>query len=543
MKLAERAKSKGGDIRASVHNFAPRAKRFFKKHGLFIGGCALALAAAIVLTAIFVNHNKNIDPIDDHVIVDASGPAPEHTAMPTAVATDEPIPTPPPEPTPAPLHLYNGVTDKRVEEVQAKLMELNYMDYDEPTDYFGPMTTNAVMLFQRRNGLDVTGQLYQSDYDLLMSSNAKQYMASIGDKGTDISEMQKRLYELDYIDTVTGTFGEVTEEAVKLFQQKNHLTVDGKVGSATKEALYSEDAVPNSLYLGSEGEEVQLYQDKLYLLGYLTTKPDGKYGKDTVTAVKRFQERNGMIVDGYLGPSTKRLLMSNDAKGNRLEETMSGSDVLNIQNRLHELHYLKSSSVTGYYGAVTTAAVRLFQKNNKLTVDGKVGMATMNKLFSSSAVKSSYYVTGNNGSSGNHGGGSSGGSNPGYATGTVEAFIAIARSKLGCPYVRGAKGPNSFDCSGFVFWCLNKAGVQQGYMTSYQWRTTTRYQRIYSMSSIRRGDVIIYKMGPTSGHCAIALGNGMMIDASSRNGKVVIRSYNTSYWYRTFYCAYRIFGS
>mgnify|MGYP002622487608 CR=1 FL=1 len=540
MNLAERAKSVCETVHTSLGNFVHRAAGFVKKHKRPIGGCALALAAAIAFITVFtvIRNNTGNDPVDGPVSVDASQYAPETTSAPTAAATKEPEPTVPPDYTPAPLHLYYGCEDYKVIDIQTRLMELNYMDYDEPTDYYGTMTTSAVMLFQRRNGLDVTGQLYQSDYDLLMSDGAKQYMASIGDKGTDITEMQKRLYELDYIDTVTGTFGDVTEEAVKRFQEKNRLTVDGKVGPATKEALYSEDAVPNSLYIGSEGEEVQLYQDRLYLLGYLTTKPDGKYGSDTVTAVKRFQERNGLVVDGYLGPSTKRLLTSNEAKGNKIESTMSGSDVKNIQNRLYELNYLRSSAVTGYFGAVTEAAVRLFQKNNKLTVDGKVGMETMNKLFSSSAKRSSYPVTSGSGSGGSSGG--SGGS--GYATGTVEAFISIARSKLGCPYVRGAKGPNAFDCSGFVFWCLNKAGVSQGYMTSYMWRTTTRYQRINSIGSIKRGDVIVFKMGATSGHVAIALGGGMMIDASSRNGKVVIRSYQSAYWYGTFYCAYRIFG-
>lgn len=49
-------------------------------------------------------------------------------------------------------------------------------------------------------------------------------------------------------------------------------------------------------------------------MGYLTTEPDGTYGNDTVAVVKRFQERNGLIPDGYLGPKTKKLLLSGDAR-------------------------------------------------------------------------------------------------------------------------------------------------------------------------------------------------------------------------------------
>ena len=552
LKLTEQAKAFFAKVGNFFKTLAPQAAGFVKKlvrqtagfvkaHLVPVCCCAFALVAAIVLIAVLTKGNNNNEDIDTHVAVDAPETTIECTAAPMGDPTPEPTPQPTIRPTRKAFHLYNGVTDIDVIDVQLRLMELNYMDYDEPTDLYGRYTTEAVMLFQRRNSLDITGQMYQRDYDLLMSDEAKPYMASLGDDGTDVKEIQTRLYELDYIDTVTGHFGDTTEAAVKTFQEKNHLTVDGKVGPLTKEALYSEDAVPFSLYLGSEGDDVKNYQDRLHTLGYLTTEPDGKYGQDTVNAVKQFQELNGLISDGYLGPSTKELLTSGNAKANKIENGMSGDTVMKIQKRLYALNYLRSSCVTGYFGSTTEAAVKKFQQNNKITVDGKVGRETMNKLFSDDAKRASSPVSSSGGSSSGNHGGSGSGSGSTYP-GTAEGFIAAAMSKLGCPYVRGAKGPNAFDCSGFVYWCLNHAGVQQSYMTSYMWRTTTRYMRINSMSSIKRGDVIVYKMGATSGHVAIALGGGQMIDASSRNGRVVIRSYNTTYWHNTFYCAYRIFG-
>lgn len=62
------------------------------------------------------------------------------------------------------------------------------------------------------------------------------------------------------------------------------------------------------------------------------------------------------------------------------------------------------------------------------------------------------------------------------------------------------------------------------------------------MSDIRRGDIIIYT-GRTSahGHVGIAVSNSTMIDASSSKGKVVKRSFKTSYWKNHFYCAFRVF--
>jgi cell wall-associated NlpC family hydrolase len=107
---------------------------------------------------------------------------------------------------------------------------------------------------------------------------------------------------------------------------------------------------------------------------------------------------------------------------------------------------------------------------------------------------------------------------------------------MGCPYVRGAKGPSKFDCSGFVYWCLNNAGVKQGYMTSFGWRSCSKYQRINSRKSVKAGDILVFK-----GHVAIAISNDMMIDAASSKGKIVKRTSYGTYWDTRWICAYRIF--
>lgn len=585
MKFTERAKSFMGDLLDGIACRASTAVKFFRKHLVPTIISAAALITAIVLLCIFVpklsqaihkddNKQAGTDPTEDTIII----PTPTPTATPTATPT--PSPTPEPTPTPVPLHLEKGVRNDIVIDVQQRLMELNYMDYDEPTNYFGKITMEAVKLFQRRNGLEVSGEMNQEDYSVLMSSRARLYMASKGDEGTDITEMQKRLHELDYLDKVTGLFDDETEAAVMLFQEKNGLEVDGMVGTMTKEALYYEDAVPNSMFIGDRGEEVEYYQNILWDLGYLASKPDGVYGEDTVQAVKRFQSRNDIIVDGHLGPATKALLASGKAKYNKLEYTMSGDDVKRMQRRLRELNYLKSSEVTGYFGQLTENAVKDFQKKNKLDVDGKVAKETYETLFSDKAIRaqrptSSTPVptatpkptktprptktpkptrtprpgttpkpTAKPTKTPKPTNTPKPTSSPGSSTqAQIDNLIRIARSKLGCPYVRGAKGPNAFDCSGFVYWCLNKAGVQVSYMTSYMWRTTNRFPRIGSMSSIKAGDVIVFKMGTYSGHVAIAVGNGYMIDASNSEGKVVHRTYQTNYWRQTFYCAYRIFGN
>ena len=81
--------------------------------------------------------------------------------------------------------------------------------------------------------------------------------------------------------------------------------MDGKVGRQTITLLYSDEIKPNFLSYGEKSDVVLACQTRLKELGYLTTTPDGSYGDDTAAAVKQFQARNDLVVDGYLGPSTR----------------------------------------------------------------------------------------------------------------------------------------------------------------------------------------------------------------------------------------------
>ena len=69
-----------------------------------------------------------------------------------------------------------------------------------------------------------------------------------------------------------------------------------------------------NLKKGSTGEAVQRLQAALASLGY-TVNTDGTYTNATVTAVKQFQQQNGLSVDGIAGPTTQKLLYSGSAKG------------------------------------------------------------------------------------------------------------------------------------------------------------------------------------------------------------------------------------
>ena len=543
-------------LRSSLRHMTLSLRRFKKRGGIggfftrlmlnlkrgkrsaIMGCAAFGLALLLVIALPIIKGNKEPEPemtamtgvtaVNEDGVVDLQS---EFAALQEVMATPEPAPTP------VPIRFEEGYDGDEIYDIQERLMELSYMDNDEPTYHFGPATEEAIELFQRRHDLTIDGIITNAVYDLLFSDEALKYMVCVGISGTDVRELQGRLRELGYMDKATGNFGEETEAAVKEFQKNNKLTVDGKVGEHTREMLYSEDAIPKSLSYGEKSDEVRSYQKRLQRLGYLTTEPDGTFGRDTVNAVKMFQQQNGLIVDGHIGPMTKELLMSDQAQSSVVGIGDRNSTVTKIQSRLRELDYLDAKA-TGYFGSSTEAAVLGFQRENGLSRDGKVGKSTMRTLFSSSAKKapSNYEAPEVDTSapskpsdSGSGGGSYSGG-------GSLDRFISAAKSKLGCRYVRGAKGPDKFDCSGFVYWCLKQAGVNQKYLTSSGWRSVSGYTKVSSIGSLRKGDIIVFK-----GHVGIALGDGTMIDASSGNGKVVHRSCTGDWSYRNFICAWRIF--
>ena len=436
------------------------------------------------------------------------------------------------EENPIPEYLKNGVEHPVVASLQQQLMNLGFMDNDEPTNYFGNVTEAAVMTYQRQNGLTQDGIVGPETMDSIMSPSAKYYAVSKGVSGDDITRIQNRLYELGYLASaglVNGTFGDETEIAVEKLQEINGLGVDGKVGRQTINLLYSEEIHPNYLTYGEKSDVVLTSQNRLKDLGYLTTVPDGSYGNDTVTAVKQFQSRNDLVVDGFLGPSTRIALESSGAQPNGMGLGDQGDSITRIQQLLNKYGYLASGNVTGYYGEVTEKAVKSFQSKNNLTADGTVGQRTMN-LLTGNGVKSA-------GSSGSGGGSSDSGKGGTVKGGSgVSGLLSIARSKVGRPYVWGAKGPSSFDCSGFIYWALNQSGVRQSYLTSSGWRSVGKYTRISNFGSLQAGDIVV-----VSGHVGIVAGGGSVIDASSSNGRVVERSLS-SWWRNNFIVGWRIFG-
>ncbi|GEM_PF-2193246 len=117
----------------------------------------------------------------------------------------------------------------------------------------------------------------------------------------------------------------------------------------------------------------------------------------------------------------------------------------------------------------------------------------------------------------------------------TDQFVKHALAQLSKPYVFGTQGPNTYDCSGYVYYCLYQAGLRAGFYRA----TADTYSKwsswlLVEKEDLRPGDLMFYisDEDPTViGHVGIYLGNGYHIHASSSNGCVLICPFEA--WYDT----------
>lgn len=170
--------------------------------------------------------------------------------------------------------------------------------------------------------------------------------------------------------------GPLTEDPVEGGDGENTEDPDTATGNST--ATYQK---------GDSGAEVARMQARLMALGYMTKDETTDYfGSATESALKLFQKVYGFEQNGAASPEVRERLFKESTPFFTLEEGSKNDAVLQLQKRLTELKYL-TAEATGYFGEETGKAVKAFQEKNHLTVDGKVGLKTWNRLNSSDAIR------------------------------------------------------------------------------------------------------------------------------------------------------------
>ncbi|TLS38353.1 hypothetical protein FCL54_06740 [Pseudalkalibacillus caeni] len=139
-----------------------------------------------------------------------------------------------------------------------------------------------------------------------------------GTSNQDVAELQEYLMAKGVFPyhTATGYFGPITTEAVKDFQSKSGLKVDGIAGPNT----YGKIKV---LRKGDLGKPVIHLQRLLKEWGEYNGEVDGIYGSGTEDSVYRFQKAHGLQADGIAGSQTYSVLNKKESQVSHQEKTLT----------------------------------------------------------------------------------------------------------------------------------------------------------------------------------------------------------------------------
>ena len=270
-----------------------------------------------------------------------------------------------------------------------------------------------------------------------------------GDQGADVMALQKALQMQGFFPAnqkVTEYYGNITQEAVKKFQQNNNLTPDGVAGDLTQltlfekiseedaEALLNQNTNTNintsqnnstavetqnntssvsDLKRGDQGAEVKKLQEVLKQQGYFPSLQNTTefYGSITEGAVKKFQQSQGLTINGIADQATQQKLFSTTtetattqntsqqtitSENNFLKRGARGEKVKQLQQLLKDKGYFpQDTNITSYYGRITENSVKKFQQDHNLKADGVVGQNTWNKLINTTSTPTPQTPTSN----------------------------------------------------------------------------------------------------------------------------------------------------
>ncbi len=242
-----------------------------------------------------------------------------------------------------------GATGLKVTRLQSALKQLNFY-FSAVDGIFGAKTKAALIKFQQlyshlpSNGIVDAETILQLDQDVWLSG--KEVLRE-GCTGEEVKALQEIFTVSDlHTSTTDGYFGRKTKEAVIWFQQNWSLQADGIVGTDTWAALYrhqvynvpiedrvnyffgelnTDTFIKLPLKNGDKGRDILVLQ-KFLNHGYGGTRgilEDGYFGQATEQAVKNFQQRKGLFVDGFVGVQTYEQMLREGLSQQLINELLS----------------------------------------------------------------------------------------------------------------------------------------------------------------------------------------------------------------------------
>lgn len=124
-----------------------------------------------------------------------------------------------------------------------------------------------------------------------------------------------------------------------------------------------------------------------------------------------------------------------------------------------------------------------------------------------------------------------------FSNAFAHPLVNEAQKHLNKPYVYSATGPKSFDCSGFVYYCIKEVYGFEIKRTAREQGYDEDYLKINSIKQLKIGDLVFFNTvrdKDLCDHAGIYIGNNQFIHSSSGSRKVVISELEGSYYEKLF---------
>ena len=333
----------------------------------------------------------------------------------------------------------------------------------------------------------------------------------LGDDNASVINLQQRLTDLGYLDSdmPDSIYNDSIANAVILFQRACDMPQTGIADSNTQTSLYADHAQAYRIKRFDTGTDVLRLQQRLAELGYYTDRINGYFGPNTEQAVMRFQAVNGLTVSGELDYDAWVILYSEDALP--LPALPTDTPTPRPTRRPASNQTAKATSRNSGKATAKATAKTTAKATRKATAK-VTAKATPKPTATKSSGKRTY-----------------------------SSLVAAAQDQLGKPYEWSAEGPDSFDCSGLVYYCLKQSGHSVSRRNAKGFSQTGSWKLISSMKDLRAGDLVFFRSDSNSSvnHTGICISSSVMIHASSSKGKVARSNLHQEYWERNFVCGRR----
>jgi peptidoglycan hydrolase-like protein with peptidoglycan-binding domain len=311
--------------------------------------------------------------------------------------------------------LTTGSTGDSVRSLQEALIAKGITVVGGADGRFGPKTLVAVNEFQRLVGLQVSQTVDEATAIALGTTVSPMTGLSIGASGNAVASLQTALIGSGFNPKggADGSFGPATQAALKAFQEAAGLPATGAADEVTVARLSAgSNAVISAEETEAPAESPSLAPEISELIGVkygavgaaakavqqllidagITVRggADGSFGRVSESALKSYQNAEGLEASGVADEATLLALTAPSAKSNESAVAVSpeysqlvglrpgalGDSVATLQRRLLDLGITVRGGADGIFGPATSTAVKAFQSERQLEVTGIVDEAT-----------------------------------------------------------------------------------------------------------------------------------------------------------------------